>query len=121
MEHTLEILVELEVDGVSLAGFPFRSISAVDYCTPFVTQDFGDAGFNVPVVQPANQLQALFITSDQDFAIRLNGEPSVTIAPLCSGFVLLVGAAIDVPLFLTAKATDVVPASLWGFVAGKQT
>jgi len=120
MEHTLEILVELEVDGVAVTGFPFRHVSQVDYVEPFVGQDFGDTGFTAPIPPPASQLQALLITSDQDFAVKLNGEPTIELDIICRGFVLLIGTAISITEFLTVHAVNIVPAQIWGFVAGKQ-
>jgi hypothetical protein len=121
MEHTLEILVELEVDGAAMAGFPFRHLSQVDYLEPFVAQDFSDAGYTSPLHGPASQLQALLVTADQDFSVKLNSETAQTFDLFCGGFLLLIGAAIDLAPFVTVKATGTVPAMIWGFAAGKQT
>lgn len=118
MRHTLEILVELEVDGIAVSGFPFRHVSSVDFVKPFVRQDFGDTGFTAPVTMPG-QVQAFLVTADQDFAVRL-GSASVNMADIyCSGFILVIGTAIAAAPLLTAHAANIVPAQLWGFVAGK--
>lgn len=94
----LKLLVDLEVDGVPLAGFPIIRRLTVDEMHIFDYEKVDDPNPTTFTTLPADQLaeiQALLVRSDKTVTVRLDGQTDAGIVINPGGLILLLDVDID--------------------------
>ncbi len=120
---TLKATINLELDGVSLSGYPLVRRLELDESQQFryekVDDGDGTTFIAVPTAQIAS-IQALAIQSDQQVTVRFDGQTDAGILLNAGGFILVMDATIDASAATNATINNNLQptANIQGIAAG---
>lgn len=92
---TLRVTVQVDLDGVPVAGFPLVRRLELDESQGFVFEKATGGGYTAVPTGELATVQALVLTSDQDVTIRLNGQSDAGVALVAGGVLAIVDATIN--------------------------
>lgn len=95
---TLKATINLELDGVSIAGFPVVKRLELDESQQFRYEKVDDTDGVTFIAVPTGQIdsiQALVVQADQQLTFRFDGQTDAGILLNAGGLILVMDATID--------------------------
>jgi len=92
---TIKITVDVEVDSISLPGYPKIRRLEVDESQQFKYEKTSGAGFAAIPLDQLDEIQALLLESDQQVTVRLDGQSDAGIVLNAGGLLILLDTDID--------------------------
>jgi len=95
---TLKATVNLELDGVAIAGFPVVKRLEMDESQQFRYEKVDDTDGTTFIAVPTGEIasiQALIVQTDQQLTFRFDGQTDAGILLNAGGLILVMDATID--------------------------
>jgi len=120
---TLKATVNLELNGVSISGYPVVKRLEMDESQEFRYEKVDDTDAVTFVALPTSQIdsiQALAIQTDQQLTFRFDGQTDAGILLNAGGLILIIDATIDAAAATNATVNNNVQptANISGIAAG---
>ena len=120
---TLKATVNLELNGISLSGYPVVKRLEMDESQEFRYEKVDDTDAVTFVALPTSQIdsiQALAIQTDQQLTFRFDGQTDAGILLNAGGLILIIDATIDAAAATNATVNNNVQptANITGIAAG---
>ena len=120
---TLKATVNLELNGVSLSGYPVVKRLELDESQEFRYEKVDDTDGVTFIALPTSQIdsiQAIAIQADQQLTFRFDGQTDAGILLNAGGLILIIDATIDAAAATNATVNNNVQptANITGIAAG---
>jgi len=120
---TLKATVNLELNGVSLSGYPVVKRLEMDESQEFRYEKVDDTNGTTFIALPTSQIdsiQAIAIQTDQQLTFRFDGQTDAGILLNAGGLILIIDAVIDAAAATNATVNNNVQptANVTGIAAG---
>lgn len=120
---TLKATINLELNGVSVAGFPVVKRLELDESQEFRYEKVDDTNGTTFIAVPTAQIasiQALIVQADQQLTFRFDGQTDAGILLNAGGLILVMDATIDASAAtnLTVNNNVQPTANITGLAAG---
>ncbi len=120
---TLKATVNLELNGVSISGYPVVKRLELDESQEFRYEKVDDTDGVTFIAMPTGQIdsiQAIAIQADQQLTFRFDGQTDAGILLNAGGLILIIDATIDAAAATNATVNNNVQptANITGIAAG---